>query len=214
MLDGRHIVDRDSFSCAIGEAINGPGGYFGWNFDALDDCLRGGWGATPPFALHGDSSAAARAHWNGAAWRDSTGPLADMYLDSLSSDGAGGLWATGSDKSAEVRSEPFIWHYDGATWTKQAGALAPDAETRWPSYAFYDLVPAGDSGSHPPDTSAGPGVTRNLHGRCGLPAVGPAHHARPVDPDRGAARGRLGRPHHHDVALPADGTHRPAGRVA
>ncbi|WP_330479236.1 barstar family protein [Streptomyces platensis] len=136
MLDGRHIVDRDSFSCAIGEAINGPGGYFGWNFDALDDCLRGGWGATPPFALHGDSSAAARAHWNGAAWRDSTGPLADMYLDSLSSDGAGGLWATGSDKSAEVRSEPFIWHYDGATWTKQAGALAPDAETRWPSYAF------------------------------------------------------------------------------
>jgi hypothetical protein len=23
-LDGRHIVDRDSFYCAIGEAINGP----------------------------------------------------------------------------------------------------------------------------------------------------------------------------------------------
>ncbi|MFD5242874.1 barstar family protein [Streptomyces tendae] len=60
-LDGRHIVDRDSFYCAIGEAINGPGGYFGWNLDALDDCLRGGWGATAPFTLHWDSSAEARA---------------------------------------------------------------------------------------------------------------------------------------------------------
>jgi hypothetical protein len=36
-LDGRHIVDEDSFYCAIGEAVNGPGGYFGWNLDALDD---------------------------------------------------------------------------------------------------------------------------------------------------------------------------------
>ncbi|MFF3085879.1 barstar family protein [Streptomyces nojiriensis] len=60
-LDGRHIVDRDSFYCAIGEAINGPGGYFGWNLDALDDCLSGGWGATAPFTLHWDSSAEAKA---------------------------------------------------------------------------------------------------------------------------------------------------------
>ncbi|MFD3584692.1 barstar family protein [Streptomyces sp. NPDC058683] len=59
-LDGRHVVDRDSFYCAIGEAVNGPGGYFGWNLDALDDCLRGGWGATNPFTLHWDSSAEAR----------------------------------------------------------------------------------------------------------------------------------------------------------
>lgn len=60
-LDGRHIADRDTFYCAIGEAINGPGGYFGWNLDALDDCLCGGWGATTPFTLHWDSSAEARA---------------------------------------------------------------------------------------------------------------------------------------------------------
>ncbi|MEU6867615.1 barstar family protein [Streptomyces sp. NPDC046876] len=60
-LDGRGIVDLDSFYCAIGEAINGPGGYFGWNLDALDDCLRGGWGASPPFALQWERSAAARA---------------------------------------------------------------------------------------------------------------------------------------------------------
>lgn len=60
-VDGRHIVDEDSFYCAIGEAINGPGGYFGWNLDALDDCLLGGWGATTPFTLHWESSAEARA---------------------------------------------------------------------------------------------------------------------------------------------------------
>lgn len=30
-LDGRFITDIEGFSCAIGEAINGPGGYFGWS---------------------------------------------------------------------------------------------------------------------------------------------------------------------------------------
>lgn len=59
-LDGRHMVDEDSFYCAIGEAINGPGGYFGWNLAALDDCLCGGWGATSPFTLHWDFSDEAR----------------------------------------------------------------------------------------------------------------------------------------------------------
>ncbi|MFD0266133.1 barstar family protein [Streptomyces sp. NPDC127106] len=59
-LDGRHILDLDSFFCALGEAINGPGGYFGWNLDALDDCLAGRRGATPPFTLRWESSAEAR----------------------------------------------------------------------------------------------------------------------------------------------------------
>lgn len=63
-LDGRHIVDQDSFYCAIGEAVNGPGGYFGWNLDALDDCLRGGWGATTPFTLNWDYAAEAKARFS------------------------------------------------------------------------------------------------------------------------------------------------------
>ncbi|MEU7913245.1 barstar family protein [Microbispora bryophytorum] len=41
-LDGSHITDKAGFHLAIGEAINGPGGYFGCNLDALDDCLCGG----------------------------------------------------------------------------------------------------------------------------------------------------------------------------
>jgi hypothetical protein len=50
-LDGRFVTDIDGFYCAVGEAVNGPGGYFGWNLDALNDCLRGRWGAEPPFRL-------------------------------------------------------------------------------------------------------------------------------------------------------------------
>ncbi|WP_234381263.1 barstar family protein [Streptomyces sp. NRRL F-5122] len=60
-LDGGHIVNIDSFYCTLGEGINGPGGYFGWNLDALIDCLRRGWGATPPFTLLWQHSAGARA---------------------------------------------------------------------------------------------------------------------------------------------------------
>jgi RNAse (barnase) inhibitor barstar len=59
-LDGRHITDLPGFFCALGEAVNGPGGYFGWGLDALDDCLTGRWGATPPLSLVWHDSAVAR----------------------------------------------------------------------------------------------------------------------------------------------------------
>jgi hypothetical protein len=61
-LDGRHVTDLEGFFCAIGEAVNGPGGYFGWNADALNDCARGRWGAAPPFRLVWHDSAVARRH--------------------------------------------------------------------------------------------------------------------------------------------------------
>ena len=50
-LDGTHVTDKASFYLAIGEAVNGPGGYFGWNLGALDDCLCGHFGAEAPFTL-------------------------------------------------------------------------------------------------------------------------------------------------------------------
>ena len=40
VLDGHHVTDLASLFCAVGEAFNGPGGYFGGNFSALDDCLH------------------------------------------------------------------------------------------------------------------------------------------------------------------------------
>lgn len=61
-LDGRFVTDIEGFYCAIGEAVNGPGGYFGWNLDALDDCMRGRWGAARPFRLVWHHADVARQH--------------------------------------------------------------------------------------------------------------------------------------------------------
>jgi RNAse (barnase) inhibitor barstar len=43
-IDGRKIKSTKDFYREIGFAVNGPGGYFGRNLDALADCLRGGFG--------------------------------------------------------------------------------------------------------------------------------------------------------------------------
>ncbi|WP_228926966.1 barstar family protein [Streptomyces sp. DH7] len=40
VIDSTAITTRDGFYCALGEAVHGPGGYFGSNLDALFDCLR------------------------------------------------------------------------------------------------------------------------------------------------------------------------------
>ncbi|WP_433548479.1 barstar family protein [Streptomyces sp. CA-294286] len=61
-LAGRYITDRSALFLALGEAVNGPGGYFGADLDALNDCLRGGFGATTPFTLDWPDSATARTH--------------------------------------------------------------------------------------------------------------------------------------------------------
>ncbi|MFJ2113078.1 MULTISPECIES: barstar family protein [unclassified Streptomyces] len=44
VIDGAEVTGLDSFWAVIGAAVNGPGGYFGRNLDALADCLRGGFG--------------------------------------------------------------------------------------------------------------------------------------------------------------------------
>jgi hypothetical protein len=52
VLDGAAIEDLPAFLCALGEAINGPGGYFGGlNLVSLEDCLHGSFGVTLPFVL-------------------------------------------------------------------------------------------------------------------------------------------------------------------
>ncbi|WP_406012720.1 barstar family protein [Streptomyces sp. NBC_00984] len=44
LIDGSRVTGLEQFWEVIGEAVNGPGGYFGRNLDALADCLRGGMG--------------------------------------------------------------------------------------------------------------------------------------------------------------------------
>lgn len=43
-IDGRNVKSPSDFYREIGTAVNGAGGYFGRNLDALADCLRGGFG--------------------------------------------------------------------------------------------------------------------------------------------------------------------------
>ncbi len=47
-IDGRDVADLPAFFCAIGEAINGPGGYFGSGMTQFDDCLFGKFGLEAP----------------------------------------------------------------------------------------------------------------------------------------------------------------------
>jgi len=63
-IDGRKIKSAKDFYREIGRSVNGPGGYFGRNLDALADCLRGGFG-TPedrPYEFEWQYSAASRRH--------------------------------------------------------------------------------------------------------------------------------------------------------
>lgn len=61
-LAGRHVTDVAALYCALGEAVNGPGGYLGAGLAGLADCLGGGFGARPPFTLEWDGAEVARRH--------------------------------------------------------------------------------------------------------------------------------------------------------
>lgn len=59
-LDGRFVTDVPGLHCAIGEALLGPGRYFGREWNAFKDCLSGGFGVAPPFTLTWHDSEVAR----------------------------------------------------------------------------------------------------------------------------------------------------------
>jgi len=50
-LDGTLVDNLLGFYCAIGEAVNGPGGYFGLSMRAFHDCLFGGFGLEYPCTI-------------------------------------------------------------------------------------------------------------------------------------------------------------------
>ncbi|NEE39711.1 barnase inhibitor, partial [Streptomyces sp. SID7982] len=51
VIDGRQILNESSFYCALGESINGVGGYFGSTLDGLADCLASSQISSYPLAL-------------------------------------------------------------------------------------------------------------------------------------------------------------------
>ncbi|MFI6372864.1 barstar family protein [Streptomyces sp. NPDC050546] len=71
-LDGVASATPDAFYCALGETFNGPGGYFGATFEALDECLQG---------ARNDGT-----HPSRLVWRDYTTSreaLGDDFVDSI-----------------------------------------------------------------------------------------------------------------------------------
>ncbi len=62
LIDGQHIRTAYDFYLALGEAVHGVGGYYGANLDALEDCLRGGFGLEPPFTLRWINFAVSQRH--------------------------------------------------------------------------------------------------------------------------------------------------------
>ncbi|GAA2590797.1 hypothetical protein GCM10010435_81870 [Winogradskya consettensis] len=89
-MDGRFITDYDGFFCAIGEAINGPGGWFGGDsFWLHENAATGDGGATPGFRLIWEHSQVARAHLVPGYDRTSWGPATtfDDLVDQLIQEG-------------------------------------------------------------------------------------------------------------------------------
>ncbi|MFJ5779545.1 barstar family protein [Streptomyces sp. NPDC093094] len=91
-LDGRHITDEPGLHLALGEAVNGPGGYFGGCVSALDDCLRGTFGYTAPAVLLWRNAATARKHLSQALTPE--GHRYDLFAAVLDALSEGGMHVT------------------------------------------------------------------------------------------------------------------------
>jgi RNAse (barnase) inhibitor barstar len=80
-IDGRKIKSVKDFYREIGRSVNGSGGYFGQNLDALADCLRGGFGtpADRPYEFVWQHSEFSRHELQGE--RRGQGSFFDAVLD-------------------------------------------------------------------------------------------------------------------------------------
>ncbi len=91
-LDGRYVTDVPGLYLALGEAVNGPGGYFGGCLAALDDCLRGTFGYTAPASLLWRGAATAREHLSPTLTAD--GHPHDLFAEVLAALAEGGMDVT------------------------------------------------------------------------------------------------------------------------
>ncbi|MBT2420534.1 barstar family protein [Streptomyces sp. ISL-22] len=91
-LDGRHVTDEPGLYLALGEAVNGPGGYFGGCLTALDDCLRGTFGYTAPATLLWRNASTAREHLSRTLTAE--GRPYDLFAGTLQVLAEGGMHVT------------------------------------------------------------------------------------------------------------------------
>ncbi|WP_331769265.1 barstar family protein (plasmid) [Embleya sp. NBC_00888] len=91
-LDGRHATEEQGLYLALGEAVNGPGGYFGGNLQALHECLGGTFGYSRPATLLWRDAAMARTHLSHALSPD--GQPYDFLTEVLDVLADGGMHVT------------------------------------------------------------------------------------------------------------------------
>ncbi len=68
IMDGTHITDYAAFFCALGEAINGPGGYYGSDLASMTDCCYGGFGTEGAFTLIWENHDVAKMSLDEKCW--------------------------------------------------------------------------------------------------------------------------------------------------
>lgn len=86
-LDGTYITDYPSFFIAVGEAINGPGGYYGSTLDGFEDCLCcGEFGTWGEFTIVWKNYQVAKEHLDLKAWQREVAHR--MIMESRSLDGS------------------------------------------------------------------------------------------------------------------------------
>lgn len=83
-IDGAAVSDFPALLCSLGEAINGPGGYFGLSLEALVDCLGRGFGVASSFVLQIESIDACANMLDGgalASWARARLAADDFFCD-------------------------------------------------------------------------------------------------------------------------------------
>lgn len=105
-IDGATIPDLPAFFCALGEAVNGPGGYFGSpNMSSLQDCLYGAFGVTLPFILRILNVDACRQALDGKALAEwaREGLVSGAFLDDEGRD-----WLLQAERSGQEGSRSLL----------------------------------------------------------------------------------------------------------
>jgi hypothetical protein len=78
-------------------------------------------------------------HWDGVRWRTLSSPaLTSSWLQTVSADGRGGVWAAGYQMTDDgTVSRPLFLHWDGSRWTT--------GTSEEPEGVVYGLAPSGTS---------------------------------------------------------------------
>ncbi|MEU3955388.1 barstar family protein [Streptomyces achromogenes] len=81
VIDGRQILGESSFYCALGESVNGPGGYFGSTLDGLADCLATSRSTDVPFELAWEHFSGAQERMGASLTASVIGVLREFGVD-------------------------------------------------------------------------------------------------------------------------------------